>query len=442
MGALRAFSPRAGWLVALSIAAVLAVGLAGFRGIAVARRSAREQAARDFREETTFRARSIETRLAAIRSDLAFVSTSSPIGRVHESAGAGDWRRAGAEGALLLFLRGHPEVVRVVVRSPRGEPLIQTDRRGGVPVLWLSTNPPAGEGAATPGASLPTATIAFTGEKSAPGPTVEMEIAPVALLGEDESGLGGACALHDSAGRVLARSSRGDAPSPPSGDDVRAGAGIAAEGWSVPGPWRLECAQPPALAGGGVDPVTAGYQATLILNVAAMGLAMVLGGLTVQQVRRRERLEAAAREEVRVRELERQLFHSERLATVGRLAAGIAHEINNPLEGMANWLSLARAELQQGRADTAAEHLGRVQEGLGRAARVVHQVLAHSDPAKAPRMVVDLNEILRDTEAFMQIAHGVRGGRLRPGARRRAAAGARQPGHARAGGGQPDPERL
>jgi signal transduction histidine kinase len=33
---------------------------------------------------------------------------------------------------------------------------------------------------------------------------------------------------------------------------------------------------------------------------------------------------------------------------------------------------------------------------------VVHQVLAHSDPAKAPRVVVDLNEILRGTEEFMQ----------------------------------------
>ena len=42
-----------------------------------------------------------------------------------------------------------------------------------------------------------------------------------------------------------------------------------------------------------------------------------------------------------MRELERQLFHAERLTTVGRLAAGIAHEINNPLEGMANYLTLA-----------------------------------------------------------------------------------------------------
>jgi hypothetical protein len=132
---------RAGWLIGLSIAAVAAVGVAGVRGITTARRSAREEAGRVFRDETASRARAVESRLAGIRSDLAFVAASSPVGSLRGEEGPQDWRRAGAQSALLLFLRGNPEVVRVVVRSPRGEALLHTGRRGGIPVLWVSSSP-------------------------------------------------------------------------------------------------------------------------------------------------------------------------------------------------------------------------------------------------------------------------------------------------------------
>jgi signal transduction histidine kinase len=183
---------------------------------------------------------------------------------------------------------------------------------------------------------------------------------------------------------------------------VRAEAVVAGDGWSAPSPWRLECEQPEDLAVGRVEPVAARYRTTLALNAGAMGLAVLLGGYAVQQARRREHLEAEAREEARVRELERQLFHAERLTTVGRLAAGIAHEINNPLEGMANWLSLARGELEGGRPEAANEHLGRVKEGLDRAAGIVRQVLVQSESAEVAWVPVDLNQVLRETEEFVR----------------------------------------
>jgi two-component system sensor histidine kinase DctS len=150
------------------------------------------------------------------------------------------------------------------------------------------------------------------------------------------------------------------------------------------------------------EPVWARYRTTLVLNAGVMVLALLLGGLGVQQARRRARLEARAAEESRVRELERQLFHAERLTTVGRLAAGIAHEINNPLEGMSNYLTLLRDALDRGDNEAAARHVSSVRQGLDRAAGIVRQVLAHADPAKAPRTPLDLNGVLRETEEFVQ----------------------------------------
>ncbi len=396
---MKALPLPAGWLTGLSIAAVLAVGVASFRGIAVARRGATEEAARAFRDETAQRARAVETRLSAIRSDLAFLAASSPVGRLHESPGLLDWRRAGAESALLLFLRGHPEVVRVVVRSARGEPLLHTGRRGGVPVLWVSSSPTGLEGAAVaPGRPR----LGVTGGPGGEEPTLQTEVEPVTLLSPDDSEGGRTCRLLDAVRTTLARRWRAAPPAPLREGTLRAEADVAADGWSAPGPWRLECQQPEGLAVGRVEPVVARYRTTLTVNLGALGLAVLLGAFAVQQARRRERLEAQAREEARVRELERRLFHAERLTTVGRLAAGIAHEINNPLEGMANWLSLARTELDRGDVGLAGEHLERVKEGLDRAAGIVRQVLAQSDPAKATRLPVDLNQVLRETEEFVQ----------------------------------------
>jgi two-component system C4-dicarboxylate transport sensor histidine kinase DctB len=138
------------------------------------------------------------------------------------------------------------------------------------------------------------------------------------------------------------------------------------------------------------------------LNLAVMALALLLGAFAARETVRRQRSEAQAREEGRVRELERQLFHAERLTTVGRLAAGIAHEINNPLEGMANYLSLARDALARGDVEGASRRLDGVRQGLDRAALVVRQALAHADPARSPRAPFDLARVLADTTEFVR----------------------------------------
>jgi signal transduction histidine kinase len=401
----RAAVSRAGWLIALSIVAVGAVNVAGAWGIAVARRAAAEDATRVFEGETAGRARALEAVLANIRADMAFLAASAPLSAAGAAPpAAGNWRQ-GVESVLLLFLRTHPEVTRAVVSAPDGRPLVLTGRRGGIPVLWVSSNPTGLEGAATDPRRPRLATTIELDASSGRPLRLEAEVAPAALLHGERAAAGGdPCALADAAGTALARSpaaarAPGDGPAE---RRLAAAAPVAAEGWSAAGPLRLACWRPEEQAVAALEPLAGRYRATIALNLAAMALAVLLGLAAIQQARRRERLEARAREEARVRELERQLFHAERLATVGRLAAGIAHEINNPLEGMANYLTLARDALARGDSAAAEGRLRSVREGLDRAAGIVRQVLAHADPSAVPRTEVDLARVLDETARFVQ----------------------------------------
>jgi signal transduction histidine kinase len=151
-----------------------------------------------------------------------------------------------------------------------------------------------------------------------------------------------------------------------------------------------------------LEPLATRYRSTIALNLAIMAVTMLLGFFAIQEARQRQWLEYRTRENARVREIERQLFHAERLSTVGRLAAGMAHEINNPLEGMSNYLRLAREALERGQPAAAAAHLEGVHEGLRMAAGIVRRVLDHAQGSATPGTAADLNEILSHSVAFVR----------------------------------------
>ncbi len=67
---------------------------------------------------------------------------------------------------------------------------------------------------------------------------------------------------------------------------------------------------------------------------------------------------------------EEAIRRSEKLATAGRLAASIAHEINNPLEAVINLLYLARHDSKH-----AVQYLTQAEQEVGRVARLAQQTL-------------------------------------------------------------------
>jgi two-component system, NtrC family, sensor kinase len=96
---------------------------------------------------------------------------------------------------------------------------------------------------------------------------------------------------------------------------------------------------------------------------------------------------------VRLRDAQRQLTQSDKLASVGRLAAGVAHEINNPLTGVLTYASflLKRSE---GNPEASADLEVIVRE-TKRCREIVRGMLDFARQTPPKRQPTDLNEIAR-----------------------------------------------
>ncbi len=113
------------------------------------------------------------------------------------------------------------------------------------------------------------------------------------------------------------------------------------------------------------------------------------------------RLYAELRAYVRqVQESQKLLLQAEKMATAGRLTASIAHEINNPLQGVRNCLHLAsRQELSD---EERAEYLQLGREELDRLMTTVQRMLDFYRPSVVERRAVDVHALV---ERVVKLLH-------------------------------------
>ena len=111
----------------------------------------------------------------------------------------------------------------------------------------------------------------------------------------------------------------------------------------------------------------------------------------------RKRL-AASREQLI--EAQKQIYHAEKLASVGRLASGVAHEINNPLNGIKHCVYAIQKEPEN--QDQLKKYLSLINEGLENIESVVQKLLGFARKSTQSSQPVDLTATIRQVIALLE----------------------------------------
>lgn len=129
--------------------------------------------------------------------------------------------------------------------------------------------------------------------------------------------------------------------------------------------------------------------------VAFLLISIVTGRFIVNWMQDADREQSA---------LDQQMAHIEKMANIGRLAAGIAHEINNPLQMIQMQAGLVEEMLveEQGiQTDEYLKSLAKIKHHVSRAGAITHRLLGFSGKISA-KYGVQINELLRETISFLE----------------------------------------
>ncbi|QEE29498.1 PAS domain S-box protein [Terriglobus albidus] len=100
------------------------------------------------------------------------------------------------------------------------------------------------------------------------------------------------------------------------------------------------------------------------------------------------------------KQLEQEIEVSRRLAAIGRLTAGVGHEVKNPINAMVVHLELLRSKLAEATDDSAQKHVDILAQEMQRLDRVVQTLADFSRPIDLRLYDYDLREIVRKVGAL------------------------------------------
>jgi signal transduction histidine kinase len=104
-----------------------------------------------------------------------------------------------------------------------------------------------------------------------------------------------------------------------------------------------------------------------------------------------------------VQRLELQILHAEKLATLGQLAAGVLHELNNPLTSITVYSEYLLGKGKRGGADPSdLDKLGRIVESAARMTKFTRDLVTYARPSSETAAKVSMIEVLEQSLGFCE----------------------------------------
>ena len=130
-----------------------------------------------------------------------------------------------------------------------------------------------------------------------------------------------------------------------------------------------------------------------------------------------EAIVAVGQDVTKIESLQRQVIQAEKLATLGQLAAGVVHELNNPLTSVIVYAEYLLRKLEKAPegargpfSPTDADKLRRILEGAERIRNLSRDLVQYAKPATEHLDVLNLNDVVRQALLFCE--HEIRHGRV------------------------------
>ncbi len=106
-----------------------------------------------------------------------------------------------------------------------------------------------------------------------------------------------------------------------------------------------------------------------------------------------EHLEEIVQERTRkLKEAQVQIVHQEKMAALGQMAAGVAHEIGNPLSALSSLVQAVGVDLQKNRPDG---KINLMKEQINRISRIVREMTDFSRPASYRKSLTHINQAIK-----------------------------------------------